>query len=329
MKVKFTQQAALKAFTVIFLFSMLFLSLAGCATPSQPAESGATRIRVTALPILETLPLYIAQQEGLFAKYGVEVEFIAAGSAPKRDEMIAAGQADAMVNEILSVMYFNREEPRVQVVRFARTATENAPLFRILVAANSGIQTLADLKGVEIGVSQGTVIEYVTERLLQQAGFSADEIKTLAVPDLGQRMALLGKGELKAAVLPDPQASLAMAQGAADILDDSAAPRVSFSVYTFRKEFIDQNPQAVKGFLAAFEEAVAMINEQPGGWGDVLAEKQLVPEPLRAGYNLPLFATAGVPDEAQWADALEWAQAKGLLAVDVDYSTSITPEFLP
>ncbi len=115
---------------------------------------------------------------------------------------------------------------------------------------------------MEIGVSQGTVIEYVTDRLLQAEGLTDDEIKTIAVPKIPDRMALLASGEFNAGVLPDPLAALAVQQGAVIVLDDSRHPEYGFSVISFRKDVIDANPEAVKGFLAAIEEATASAQQR-------------------------------------------------------------------
>ena len=73
----------------------------------------------------------------------------------------------------------------VQIVRYARTATSDSPVFFILAAGQSGITDVEQLKGVEIGVSKGTIIEYLTDRLLQAEGFNNDEINTIAVPISG------------------------------------------------------------------------------------------------------------------------------------------------
>ncbi len=314
---------------IVILSGLMVGACAPTPAPTTTQNQEPVTIRVAALPVLDTLPMYVAEQEGLFAKNDVKVEFIPAGSAPKRDELINAGQADAMVNEIVSTLFYNKEDARIQIVRYARTATSESPLFRILAAGNSGIDSVDGLKGVQVGVSQGTVIEYLTDRLLQKEGFSAEEIQKIAVPDIGQRLALLGEGELKAAMLPDPLSSLAIAQGAKMIVDDTKYPEYSNSVYSFRKEFIDQNPQAVKGFLAAIEEAVKMINASPDQWGDLLKAQKLVPEPLLATFVLPEFVTAGIPSAEQWADALTWAKEKGFLSTDVSYESSVTDEYLP
>lgn len=261
--------------------------------------------------------------------HNVVIEVIPAGSAPKRDELISSGQADGMVNEVMSTIFYNREETQVQVVRYARTATENSPVFFIQAAEQSGITSVEQLKGVEIGVSQGTIIEYLTDRILQAEGFSNDEINTVAVPDIGQRMALLGSGELSAAMLPDPLASLVMQQGAVLVIDDFSHPEYSHSTVSFSKEYIDNNPEAVRGFLAAWEEAVELINANPENFSDLMVERKLVPPPLVGRFKVPHFVTAGVPTQTQWDDAIAWVNDKGFEAGQADYQNSVTDEFLP
>jgi NitT/TauT family transport system substrate-binding protein len=319
----------LNAFRILAAFALIFsLTLAGCV-PTTPEASGPVTLKLAVIPVLETLPLYVAQSEGLFEAQGLQVEFIPAASAPVRDQLIASGEADGMINEVLTTMLNNRDQVQVQIVRYARTATAEAPLFRILASAKSGISDAQGLKGVEIGVSQGTVIEYLTDRLLQAEGLSPNEIKTVAVPGISDRMALLESGELSAAMLPDPLSSLAVLQGAVVALDDTSHPEYSFSTITFRKAVIDQHPQAIRAFLAAMEEAVTMINADPTRWDALLSEQNLVPAPLQGTFQLPKFATAGVPNQAQWDDVLAWAKEKGLLSQDLSYAETVTGAYLP
>jgi NitT/TauT family transport system substrate-binding protein len=273
--------------------------------------------------------MYVAQEEGLFDKHKVSVEFVPVASAPERDQLIAAGQADGMVNEALSTALFNKDQTQVQTVRYARAATPEVPLFSILASGKSGIDSLEKLKGVEIGISEGTVIDYLTDRLLQAEGFAPSDIKTIAVPKIPDRLNLLGTGELKAATLPEPAASLAVQQGGLAILDDTKHPGYSFSTITFRKAILDQNPEMIRGFLAAIEEATGMINADPSKYSDLLVELKVVPPPIAGSFKVPTFVTAGVPTQAQWDDMLAWAKDQGLLSKDVSFTESINPGFLP
>jgi NitT/TauT family transport system substrate-binding protein len=273
--------------------------------------------------------MYVAEAEGLFEKHGVNVEFIPVASAPERDQLLAAGQADGTVNETLAVMLFNKDAVQMQAVRYALRPTEESGHFFILASGQSGITDAQGLKGVQIGVSQGTVIEYVTERLLQAEGLTKDEIKTIAVPKIPDRMALLASGELSAGVLPDPLASLAVSQGAVVVLDDSKHPEYGFSVISFRKETIDANPEAVMAFLAAVEEATELINADSSRFTTLLSDKGLVPPPLLESFKVPQFPTAGVPTEDEWNDALAWARDKEMLSADVSFGDSVNGDLLP
>jgi len=316
---------------IIVIVSLIFI-ISSCVPTVEdegPMDNEPATIRVAVLPIMDTLPMYVASEEGYFEENNINIEFIPVASAPERDQLVSAGQADAMVNEIVSTMFYNRDVIQVQTVRYARTATNNAPLFHILVSKQSGITDPGELKGVEIGISQGTIIEYLTDRILESQNFSAEEIKIVAVPKISDRMALLASGEIDAAMLPDPLSFLAVGQEASIIIDDSEIPDLSFSTITFRKDFIENNPAAVRGFLAALETATDRINTDPANYAGLLAEKNLVPPPILESYQINPFPPAGVPSQAQWDDVQRWVQEKGLLDVSVSYEESVTDAYLP
>lgn len=300
--------------------------LFGACVPASPEPA---TLRIGLLPILEALPLYVAQAQGYFAAEGVQVEFIPAASAAERDQLMQAGQIDGLVNDLVSTVLYNRDGVQIVIVRFARTASAEDPAYRILAARDSGISRVHELAGVPIGVSQGTVIEYVTDRLLQAEGLAPADIQTVAVPKIADRMALLESGELKAATLPDPLASLALQAGATLILDDSAHSEYGTSVLSFRKAVVDDSPEAIRAFLRAVEQATAEVNDDPSRWAALLSDHKLVPAPLMGTYQLPEFPRASVPTEAQYADALAWAVEKGLVTKSASYAESVNPGFLP
>ena len=314
-------QTLVKLFLLVTLIS---LALAACAPAAEPET-----LKIAVLPVIDALPMYVAQQEGLFEKHKVSVTFVPVASAPERDQLVSAGQADGMINEALSTALYNKDQVQVQIVRYARAATPETALFSILASGESGIDSLEKLKGVQIGISEGTVIDYLTDRLLQAEGFTQDDIQTIAVPKIPDRLNLLGTGELQAATLPEPATSLAIKQGASLILDDTTHPEYSFSTIAFRKEVIDQAPEAIRGFLAAIEDATALINADPAKYGGLLVDQKVVPQPLAGSFQVPTFVTASVPTQSQWDDMLAWAKENGLLSQDVAYDGSVNASFLP
>jgi len=310
---------------IVLPLILLAATLAACA----PAPTETTTLRIGVLPILEALPMYVAQSQGYFAEEDLQVEFVPAASAAERDQLMQAGQIDGMINDLVAVLLYNRDQIQIVVVRFARTASTEDPNYRILASGQSGITSVDGLRGVPIGVSEGTVIEYVTDRLLQAEGLTPEEIEIVAVPKIPDRLALLESGEIQAATLPDPLSSLALQSGATLIIDDTAHPEFGTSVLSFRKEIANQNPEALRGFLRALEKATAEVNADPGRWSTLLTEKSLVPAPLIGTYQLPEFPSASVPSEAQYADALDWAITRGLLTGSAAYTDAVDDSFLP
>jgi len=323
-------QTALFRPLISFLgLSALLIGLASGCGPVAPAPGEPTEIRLAMLPIVDALPFYVATRQDYFAGQNVRVTYIPASSAAERDQLIAAGQADGMINDLLSVALYNKQTIQVQTVRFAITAAPDLALYRVLAARDSGLAKPDDLAGVPIGMSQSTVIDYITSRLLEEEGLAPEQIVSIAVPKLPDRLALLQSGELKAATLPEPFGTIAIQNGAVLIVDDSQYPQYGNSVVSFRKAFIDEHPQAVEGFLTAVEQAVADINADPNAWRGLLGEYKLVPEALQESYPIPSFPTASIPTAEQWQDVTSWAAARELIQQDLPYGASVTGEYLP
>jgi len=315
--------------------------MVGCGQRPSPPDT----LRLAMLPILDTLPLYVAEAKGYFADAGVTVSFVPVASATERDQLLQAGRVDGVITDLVALALYNQAEVRLVAVRTAMTPSPSVPQFRILAAeqwlgqnAPGGVMSTIDvemLRGIPIGVSEGTVIAYVTDRLLQAEGLRIDDIVTLAVPKISNRMALLRSGELQTATLPEPLASLAIQDGAVVIVDDTQHPEYSTSIFAIRKAVLETRPETVRGFLAAIERASVDINANTTQWQSLLVEKKLVPPALEGDYVLPDYPTIGqngpiVPTVAQFIDVLNWLEAAGRLdRVAFSYRDVVDDSFLP
>jgi len=304
---------------------LILSALPACAR--SPATSNTLRIAV--LPILDTLPLYVAEAEGYFAEHGLSVECIPVASAAERDQLLQAEQVDGIITDLVALALYNQASTRVVAVRYAMVPTANFAQFRVMAAADADIVTVADLHGVPIGISEGTVIEYVTARLLQAEGLIADDIATLAVPKIPDRMALLNTGKVQAATLPEPLGSLVMQQGATVVVDDTQHPHLSCSIFAFRQDVLDKQSATVRGFLAAVSQASTAINADKTRWDSVLIAQKLIPPPLMETYTLPDYPGDTVPTEAQFADVVVWLQQTGRLTDVPAYTDVVSAKWLP
>jgi len=330
----------MKNHTLLALILVLGLASAcgpAASPPSQttaiPGESTAQgdlgTLRIALLPILDVLPFHVAQQNGYFEELGVDVEGVAVKSAQERDTLMQTGQVDGMVSDLIAAAVFNQHGAQIKAVRTARAVYPGAPQFRLLAKPGSDMSSPADLAGVEVAVSQNTVIEYITHRMLEKAGLSRDQIAVQEVTAIPVRFELLINGEIEAATLPDPLASGAMAAGAVLLMDDTAISDLSLSILAFSVESLESQPEAVRRFLRAWSMAVDELNSHPEAYDALLIEVGRVPESIQGSFQMPPFPEDGVPAPEPVADAVQWARDEGLVQNDVPYDDMVDDSFLP
>ena len=295
------------------------------AQQGKKAES----LKVALLPILDAFPFYVAESEGYFVDYGVDVKAVPVASGLERDQLMQSGANDGMLNEMITTANFNRSRLQVKSVISARKAYPDYPLFLVLSAPGSSLTSTAGLAGVPIGISKNTIIEYVTDRLLTAEGLDPNAIVKKSVPVIPERYQLLLQGQLKAATLPDPLAKSAIKAGAGEIVDDTAYPDYSVSVLSFNINALKNKAPAIRLFLKAWDRAAAAINKDPESFRGLLLKKIRVPENIQNTYQIPPYPRREVPDAGQWTDVMNWMTGKGLLASALPYDDSITADYLP
>ncbi len=291
------------------------------------AEDG--KLKLALIPVLDTIPIFIAQQNSYFAEQGIEVEVIPVKSAQERDVFIQTGQADGVLTDLPGVGLLNKEAVKVKAIYTARRPFPDAPLFRFLASPGSDITTPADLKGVPIGISNNTIIEYLTDRILAAEGLRPEEIAKIEIGAITVRFEQLMNGNIKAAVLPDPLAQGAIAAGAKLVVDDVKYSNYSQSVLVFAADTLRAKPNTVRKFLVAWEKAVAELNANPERYRGVLIEQGRVPPSIQDSYKMPPFPGRGLPTEDQVADVVAWLKAKGLVTRDLSYADMVDTTFLP
>ena len=176
---------------------------------------------------------------------------------------------------------------------------------------------------------ENTIIEYLTDRILQREGLSKTDIIFKSAPIIPERFQLLIKGDLKAAVLPDPLAQAAIMAGAIPVIDDTAYPEYSFSVLTFSIRTIERNPEGVRRFFRAWDKAVVVLNHNPNGFRKLFLKTVLTPKPVRGTFRIPTFPRNQLPNKGHWEDVLSWLTEKRLLNTRPSFKGSVSASFLP
>lgn len=316
----------LKPLLRYLLMVTVIFSVAACAVALQPDAD--KKLKLGLIPVLDVLPFYVAQDQGYFAAENIQVELVPIKSAQERDALMQAGEIDGMLADLISSALLNRETIQVKVIAKARKSYPDAPQFRLLAAPGVTVTGPADLAGVPIGISQNTVIQYITDRMVGAWGLPADQITIEEVSAIPTRFEMLVAGQLEAALLPDPLASAAIAAGATSIVDDAEYPQFAQSVLSFSRAAVENKPETVKAFLRAWNKAVDDINQNPDKFRDVLIEQTRVPESVQGTYQMPPFPKNEITSAAEWEDVVLWLQDKGLLEQPVPYAEAVDKSFI-
>lgn len=300
------------------------VAAAATAEGTAGAVSGEP-LRIGALPVINALPLYVAQAEGFYQDEGVNVELVPFAGPLEREAAMQAKAIEGENTDLQGVILLNNAGVDVRAVRYDAPA---APFFSIVAGKDTDIETVDDLAGVEIAVSHNSIIEYLTYVLLHDAGLSDDDIKMIEVTSIPQRLEFLASGQVQAATLPEPLTSLAVAQGARVIINDENAPVVP-TVLAFSKETLEERGDDVRAFLRAYERAVEALNENPDEYRDLMIERVNIPEPLRASYSVPPYRPASVLSEEQVQSVMDWMVQRGMIEEPLPYDQVVDGSYLP
>lgn len=265
------------------------LALALSASPAAAQEKLTLLLDWFVNP--DHAPLIVAQEAGLFAKHGLEVEMLQPADPNDPPKLVAAGEAD------LAVSY----QPQLHLqtaagLPLARIGTLVAtPLNSLVVLEDGPIREIADLKGRKVGFSVSGTEEAVLGAMLKSAGLTIEDVELINVnfslsPSLisGQVDAVIGayrNFELN-------QMDIVGAPGRAFYPEEHGVPVIDQLIYVAHRDRLD-DPR-FKAFLRAVEEATTyLMNHPQESWEMFIAtDPELDDELNRRAWadTLPRFA---------------------------------------
>ncbi len=311
----------MKKILIALLIVICSLSFVGCSQEkSDPAPEKIINIGV--MPDVESIPFIIAQNNGYFEKEGVQVNIEHFTSAADRDSALQSGNLDGVITDMLAVLFAN--EGGINLKMVARTDGN----IELMAGKDSGISSTADLKGKDIGLSANTIMEYTTDKMIEAAGLSPDEVNKVAIPPLPTRLEMLQGGKVAAAILPEPLAGLAVKNGAI-VLNSTDQMANKAGAIAFTAQILEESPEEIKAILRAYNEASEYLQkESAASCLDYIIEEQGFPAEIKDSLQLPEYQQAKLPEQEIFLDVVQWMQAKDLIQGSYEYKDLVDEEIL-
>ncbi len=269
----------------------VFLGLGLSFSPTGWAKD---EIRIGVLPVVDTLPLWVAKERGLFDANGLAVELMSFDSALERDAALQAGKLEGYFGDLLNTMLLIRSGQPIRIVIVAYRTDPERRMFGLALAPGSDIDRPDRLVQRTIGISRATVIEFLLDQMLTAAGVPTEKVEKQDIKKIPIRMQLLLSGQIAAALLPEPLLSLAESKGARVLLDDRRLD-LTETVIALNRNWVVADPGRLARFRTAYAKAVETIRQEPEAMTDILIRRCRLPSERSTSWRLPVFPAAGLP----------------------------------
>ncbi len=204
-------------------------------------------------------PVWLAKEEGIFTKHGLEADLVAVRSAPLQVTALVSNEVQFVRGSVSSMLTAAAQGAKLKILLslFAERAS-----YDFLVSP--AITRPADLKGKKIGVQDFSGLLWTLTMLsLREMGLDPqrDNISIQAIGDSTVIAQSLATGIIDAAPLDKLQSVRLQGLGVKVLLDLS---RIAFpsSPFMGAEPFIEKNPQVVEKFIKALIEASTIMRAQ-------------------------------------------------------------------
>ncbi|NHZ84448.1 MAG: ABC transporter substrate-binding protein [Planctomycetia bacterium] len=306
---------------IIILASLIFFI--GCSN-----QKNDPKLTFGTLPVIQALPIFVADDLGLFQKYGVNIDVIPFNSALESEIAISAKQIDGYFADIITPMILKANNTELQIVSTLFKTDNHQRMFALLAPPNSENLSIKEIAENGIAVSTNTVIDYITPYLLKSVDstvFNYNKIDTKKIPI---RLQLLLQNQVPAAVLPEPLASFAEQKGAIVIADDRML-NLTPTVAVFTTNFLTNHSKNTKGFLLAIAEAIRIINQNPAATRNIMLNNCQVPDLIKNTFPVPKFPQLALPSEDNILNAYKWLSETNIISTKLDIEDLLSDEYLP
>lgn len=314
-----------RSFLAGLILLILMSTLTACNSGAKTDVKSLPPLKVGSLSMMTMLPLFVAQQEGLFEAQGVNVEIVPFAAVLDRDTALHAGQLDCIVDDIFSGILLNKDTETIKVV--AVSPVQSA-MFSIIASKDSQISTAADLTNVEVAVSLNTIIDYVTEKLLLAGGVQPVDIKKTSIPSMPLRLETMNQGKIQAGTFSRPLSDAAVLNGNRIICDDSRQSLLTSSIM-FSASTLKSRPEDVKKFLKAWAQAARNISANQKNYSSLLIKVANISSAVAAKIEVPKFSVLRNPTQDEFLSKADWMLEKGLIAKKIGYQSVVSSEYLP
>ena len=298
------------------------LLVIACAMPA----SAATKIKLLFTQGANNLGAYVGKDQSFFEKHGLDVDVT---PTPNGSLISASLVADAaQIGTLTPSILLQADEQGLDLVAIAGMATypTNSPA-AIMARTGSGIKTAQDMIGRKVGVpGLGGALDVLARNWVKTNGVDYHKVNWVEV-QFPQMIDGLKTGLVDAVVTAEPFNTRIKSINAGYFLAEAEGPKGTATlIYTATRAWTKKNPEALKEFRAAIEDAYTFARNPANAESvkESIAKYTKLPPAAMATIVVPNSLEARVtgPSLAFWVNV---ARDQGMIKGNPDPNSLVVP----
>ena len=287
-------------------FGGLFIFSEACKKGSQGGSADSTTLKIGVMPSVDYLPIAVAQEQGFFKR---PIKLVRFSSPMERDAALQTAEVDASVTDYMGAMLLHAKGLPISL----SVACQGS--FRLVFGRDDKLTNIPHLRGMHIGLSSNTLIEYATERALVDATGKPFSYTRVEVQKIPIRLEMLSSGELDAAILPEPFASTGQALGL-HAIEVPGGLTQGITGLLFQNKVLERSDD-LRAFVAGYNEAVSFMQSHPRStWIGALGKLLGITKQQAEQIQLPDYQPVMAPSPEALQPILSWMKEKKLVPQD-------------
>ena len=261
---------------------------------AENADADGTLIRVASLKGPTSLGLLFLMDKANKGETANTYEFRMATGADEILPLMVKGDLDiALIPANVASILYHKTQGGVEVIDI------NTLGVLYMVSGEDGLADFTDLKGKTIYLTgKGTTPDYVLQYLLNANGMSVDDVTLEYKSEATEVASVLAEDPTAIGLLPQPFVTAACMQNNAlkvifDLNEEwnkvqgASGSSMVTGVTVVRKEFLEENEEAVKAFMEEHKASAEAINADPATGAALAVEAQIVAKEPIAQKAIP------------------------------------------
>lgn len=245
-----------KVLLIFALFGLLSSLLVSCGSATTQANNHLHVVRVALLPFTGYAPIYVADQEHLCARYGIQLQVIDTGSQSALDTIMAKGDADAGMYANTNLAFADAAGLPLQAFL---TLDESVGADGVVVSEN--IHSIQDMvkQHTKFAADETDVNYFLFMAVAEKQGFKTTDFNHIPLTG-GDALAAFLTGQIDAIGISAPDMQKALQRKGAHILFTSKNyPGYISDVFVAKQTTIQQKASDLAAFARCWYDTITHI----------------------------------------------------------------------